>query len=100
MIKTLKQATDFVLQSIKNVDPDTDLDEMMLREILEDRFYEKIKTDKLTEKDIEILDEKMDDEAYVETYFQWKIPNYYTALEETVKEVLSEYLMDLQEETK
>jgi|GEM_PF-6205372 len=97
MIKTLDQATEFVAKSIHNIDPENeDMEPMVIRELLEDRFYEKVDTSKLTPEDMENLDEKIDDETYIDTHLQWKIPNYYTKLEETVKEVLSEYLMELQ----
>lgn len=96
--KTPHEAIDYILQSIKSIDPDNN---EVSREDVEDLFYdifddkiEKVAATALTDVDKNLLAEKMDDETFVDNYLAQRIPHYYDMVTETVAEIMTEYMSD------
>lgn len=96
--KTPQEAINYIVQSIKNVDPDNI---EVTREDVEDLFYdlfdEKIETASawvLNDVDKNLLAEKIDDEAFVDNYLAQRIPHYYDLVTETVAEIMTAYMSD------
>jgi hemerythrin-like domain-containing protein len=94
MITTLSQATEYIVDTIKHIDPENNMvDETVVREIVEDELMEKLE-ETITDTNVNEIIKHADDEQYVQGYLETKVPNYYTILNTTVKEVLADYIMD------
>jgi hypothetical protein len=97
MLTTITEAVTYIQESLKNIAPEEEVDELILRDIIEERLYEKLEPE-MKEDDFRELTDHVDDDEYVDSYLQTKIPHFYTKLEETVVELLAEYIMPEQDE--
>ena len=94
MITTLTQATDYIVSTIRHLDPENKMvDETVVREIVEDELMEKLE-ESVSDENVNQIIQHADDEQYIQWYLETKVPNYYTILNTTVKEVLADYIMD------
>lgn len=91
MIQTLNEAKEYMFDRIQKISGDivNDTEKAIVSTLLEENFYEKIWS--------VISDEEMESlQAWDETELEWKlfykIPNYVTLLEDSVAEVLANYL--------
>lgn len=91
MIKTLDEARNYMFDRIQKVswDPIDETEKAIVSTLLEEKFYEKI-WDLVSEEEMEEIQGK--DETELEWKLFYKIPNYVSTLEETVAEVLADYL--------
>ena len=96
--KTAQEAIDYILQSIKNIDPtNTEVTREDVEDLFYDLFDEKIEIASewvLNDVDNNLLAEKIDDEAFVDNYLAQRIPHYYDLVTETVAEIMNEYMSD------
>lgn len=96
MTKTIKEAADYIYDSIKNIDSEEtfdDVDQMVIWDLIKETLFTKFE-DKLDEEDLNVLDQKFDDDPFIEEYLQKRFPNYDKILEETIKDVLMEYMTE------
>lgn len=96
MTKTIKEAADYIYDSIKNIDSEEtfdDVDQMVIWDLIKETLFTKFE-DKLDEEDLDILEQKIDDDAFIEEYLQKRFSNYDAVLEETIKDVLMEYMTE------
>ena len=61
--------------------------------LFDDKLIEQLNLH-LTDADKTILSEHSEDEEYIENYLMQRIPNYYGMMEETVAEILADYIID------
>ena len=79
-MKTIKQAAQYVLQSLP---PEM----VILPSVVEEEIFELMMDqveDQLTGEDIAMLEKHIDDIAFSEKYLSQKIPNFFTLLDQTV----------------
>jgi hypothetical protein len=91
-MQTIDQAITYLLQNIKNYDPETEMDDIVLRSVIQEMMLD-IVGDQFTEEDMETLDQD-DSEEYPEAYLQQRFPTYPEMLQECVKDILTEYIVE------
>lgn len=93
MLRSIDEAHEFIAQEVEKLtwEKVDENEKMILEELFEDSFFDKI-GDVITEEEIE--NEKLKDANELEWFLFHKIPNYLTLLEETAKEVITEYLSE------
>ncbi|MEI6775015.1 MAG: hypothetical protein WCL18_09995 [bacterium] len=93
MLKTVTEATKYIVDTVKESDSEQVLDENIVSGIIEDLLLEKLE-DIISPEDVQEIVAHADDEEYISSYTQNKIPNYYTILNDIVKEVLTDYITE------
>ena len=91
MIQTLNEAKEYIFDRIQKISGDivNDTEKAIVSTLLEENFYEKIWS-VISDEEIESL--QVWDETELEWKLFYKIPNYVTLLENSVAEVLTDYL--------
>jgi pyoverdine/dityrosine biosynthesis protein Dit1 len=91
MLTTLSQAKTLVQKKIEEIEPIAleDIEKDILDTLVEDLFSSKIE-DLIDEQEID--NQKFQSEEALDAYLFNKIPNYTSLLEETVAEVIAEYI--------
>ncbi|EKD24639.1 MAG: hypothetical protein ACD_80C00180G0013 [uncultured bacterium (gcode 4)] len=92
MISRLSEASKYLQEKINDLSKDKVMPEV-IDTILEERFMEKIEP-LLTQEDLKMIRDNEDDEKFAENYMIHKVRNYQTLLEETVKEIVTEYITE------
>ncbi len=96
-MKNLKEATKYVCESIKNLSNEETIDEVqydIIHDILLDVVLEKYE-DRLNELDVDLLSQDfMDDDKVLEEFLKVKFSDYEDVLEEAVKKVVTEYVVE------
>ena len=94
MISKITEATSYICEAIKNL-KHVDVLPEVVESILEEKLFDKIEP-LLTEADLQMLSKNEDNEKFAEEYMVLKVPNYINLLEETVKEILTQYVTETQ----
>lgn len=92
MIAKLSEASKYLQEKINHLSQD-EVQPEIIDTILEEKFMEKIES-LLTEADMKMLRDNEEDDNFAENYMIHKVPNYQTLLEETVKEILVQYITE------
>ena len=97
MIQTLNQAKEYMIDRVQKITGETvdDAEEAIISTLLEEKFYDKIWA-LVSEEEMESL--QAENEEDLEWKLFYKIPNFVYILEETVAEVLADYLSPSVEE--
>lgn len=93
MITSLEQGAEYILDTIREAEKESveDLDKDMIMSVLEDAVITKLE-DQLTVEMIDELELHEEEVWFLESYLGHKIKNYYTILNDTITEILTEYL--------
>ena len=68
MITTLTQATDYIVSTIRHLDPENKMvDETVVREIVEDELMEKLE-ESVSDENVNQIIQHADDEQYIQWY--------------------------------
>lgn len=95
-MQTIDQATTYLFQNIKNYDPETEMDEIILKSVLQEMMLEVV-AEQFTEEDVSFL-EQDDSDQYPEQYLTQRFAHYPELLKECVKDILTEYIVDYESE--
>ncbi len=90
-IKTIEQATDYVFNELKELNPDVERDDVydtIMDEILESSEYI------MLDDDIRFLEDNEKDTTAIDDYFHSKLPSYKSLLHEIVADMTSEEPLD------
>jgi len=89
----MNEAHEFIIEEVEKITGENvdDTEEAILEDLLEEAFFEKI-GDIVSEEELENAQVKDDKE--LESFLFHRVPNYLTLLEETVTEVLADYLSE------
>lgn len=97
MLTNLSQAKTFVHEKIAEYLPLENIEKDILDTLLEESFFAKIENI-VSEQEIE--EQHFEKEEDLDAYLFHKIPNYTTLLEETTAEVITDYIINDQEDEK
>jgi len=95
MLTTMDQAKTFMYEKIAEYLPLEEIEKDILDTLLEETFSDKIEW---LVSDQEIENGKFQSEEALDAFLFHKIPNYTTLLEESVAEVIAEYLVEDEED--
>lgn len=90
-ITTLQQATDYVYDKLKELNPDTSKDDIyntILDEVLESSEYI------MLDEDIRFMEDNANDQTAIEEYLERKIPEYHELLTDIVTDMVSEEFLE------
>ena len=100
-METVKQATVYVCENIKNLSNGEEVDTLqqeIIYDIIQDKVLERFES-KFNELDADFLSQDMmEDYEALEVFLKVKFPDYTNVLEDVVKEVMTEYLVEDQTE--
>ena len=91
MLKTVSDAAKFIIDTVKAQNPEEEMDEDIVVDLIEDLLREKLE-DVVSPKDIQEIVDHADDEDYITAYTENRVPNYYTILDGIVKELVIDYM--------
>lgn len=95
MLTNMEQAKSFMYETVAKYQPLEEVETDILDTLLEETFSDKIEW---LVSDQEIEEMKFESEEALDAYLFHKIPNYTTLLEESVAEVIADYLVEDKEE--
>jgi hypothetical protein len=101
-MKNIQEAAKYIVQNLQNIDDKEkfdDVDEEIIIDGIKESLLDKVE-DKLDQDDLDVLEQNMDTENFVEEYLQRRFPNFEELLDRTVEEVLTDYLVDSEIPTK
>jgi len=90
-IKNMKQATDYVYNQLKEINPDIEKDDVydtIMDEVLESAEYI------MTDEDVKFLEDNEKDTVAIDEYLQSKIPDYEELLSDIVVDMVSEEILE------
>jgi len=93
MLKTPSQAAQYVIDTIQKLHPEEILDKEEITDMIEDNVIERLE-EHISEEHIQEIRERWDDEEYIMSYIEQKVPNYYTILNQLANEILANYLSE------
>lgn len=96
MIERIADASKYLQEKINDLTKDEVMPEV-IDTILEEKFMEKIEP-LLTEADMKMIRDNEGEEGFAENYMINKVPNYMTLLQETVEELLVEFITEKEED--
>jgi len=92
MLSKISEARNYICETIKNMKGEEIMPEIV-EEIIEEKLYDKVEP-LLTDSDLQMLSQNEENEDFAENYMIQKVPNYINLLEQTVKEILAEYITE------
>lgn len=94
MFKNLDEATQYICETIKMVENiQQQPDQIIIHDILLEKILSKIKYE-FKQEDIDILENNISDDHFLESWMIKNIPSYQSLLKETSEELLSEYIKE------
>lgn len=92
--QTTTQAAQYMYETIKKVDPDSEiLDQKTIKELLQEEILDRLELE-MNESDILTLDNNKADESFFDTYLSKKYEDYQDILTDVMNDILSDYILD------
>ncbi|MBU0627309.1 hypothetical protein KKG31_07410 [Patescibacteria group bacterium] len=96
-METVKQATTYVCENIKKLSNVKDIDALekeIIYDMIQDKVLERFES-QFNELDADLIDQDiMEEYEALEVFLKVKFPNYTSVLEDVVKEILTEYMIE------